>query len=151
MPYSCSTEMHTSQLWCRHPPQPGSGTFSHIPSYTVRLLSQTPQKQGDCFPLNGSGSFPFTLPSPWYLSHTGPGSDSPSSRSHLTIGAVIVAFWDEHLLELLPGLLLGVLPLSHTPGHICGKTEQEGKTTDDTLRGKHKLLTMLPAGLAGTT
>lgn len=29
------------------------------------------------------------------------------------------------MLELLPGLLLGVLPLSHTPGHICGKTTGE--------------------------
>lgn len=65
-----------------------------------------------------------------------PGLDSRSKTSHLTVGAVVVAFWDEHLLELLPGLLLGVLPLSHTPGHICGETtvkQLQGR------RGRHQI------------
>lgn len=96
----------------------------NLPShtYTVRLLSSASQEQEDCFPSTALAPFPSTLPHSWYLSHTGPGSDSPRNMNHLTVGTIIIAFWDEHLLELLPGLLLGILPLGHTPGHICGKT-----------------------------
>jgi hypothetical protein len=53
--------------------------------------------------------------------------------SNLTVGAVIIAFWNEHLLELLPGLFLGVLPLGHTPGHICGEKEAEWSRTGKKL------------------
>lgn len=41
---------------------------------------------------------------------------------HLAVGAVLVALRDEHLLQLLARLLLGVLPLGHAPGHICGRS-----------------------------
>lgn len=37
---------------------------------------------------------------------------------NLTICAIIIAFWNKHLLKFLASLFLGVLPLSHTSGNI---------------------------------
>lgn len=56
----------------------------------------------------------------------------PSGASDLTVGAVVVALRDEHLLQLLPRLLLRVLPLGHTPGHVCGQEQSRAAVT----RGK---------------
>lgn len=56
----------------------------------------------------------------------GSGAEDPAgSVTYLAVGAVVVALRNEHLLQLLPGLLLGVLPLGHAPGHICGRQQTE--------------------------
>lgn len=113
--------MHTPELSADTTPA-GSGTLPHIPHYTMRLLRlalRNTMSISHSTALAPSLSPLFLAPQPQWsrLSLSG-------SMNHLTIGAIIIAFWNEHLLEFLPGLLLGVLPLSHTPGHVCGKTTQ---------------------------
>lgn len=51
------------------------------------------------------------------------GSDTPAVSSitvalNLTICAIIIAFWNKHLLKFFSSLFLGILPLSHTSGNI---------------------------------
>lgn len=48
---------------------------------------------------------------------------SPGEAAHLAVGPVVAALGDEHLLQLPAGLLLGVLPLGHAPGHVCGEAQ----------------------------
>lgn len=43
--------------------------------------------------------------------------------AHLAVRPVVAALGDEHLPQLPAGLLLGVLPLGHAPGHVCGEAQ----------------------------
>lgn len=78
----------------------------------------------------------------------------PSKAGNLTVGAVVIALRNEHLLKLLPGLLLGILPFGHTPGHVCREEQGRGAVMqweeDGTDRNVEKCEGMSQAGVLRT-